>query len=72
MKSIAPALRTNTTSTNIVFGLPQTRTCLVATHPLQFATEEDYKAHEARVCITEDTRLATDVVRGNLPNNSVS
>ncbi len=36
---------------------------LVATHPMQFATLNDYKAHEARVCIAEgytlgDTRRA--------------
>jgi DNA polymerase III subunit alpha len=36
---------------------------LVATHPMQFATTDDYKAHEARVCIAEgytlgDTRRA--------------
>ncbi len=29
-------------------GLP-----VVATHPVQFALEEDYEAHEARVCIAE-------------------
>ncbi|VTU26642.1 DNA polymerase III subunit alpha [Variovorax sp. PBL-E5] len=29
-------------------GLP-----VVATHPVQFATAEDYEAHEARVCISE-------------------
>ena len=29
-------------------GLP-----VVATHPVQFATREDYEAHEARVCISE-------------------
>jgi len=26
---------------------------VVATHPVQFATEEDFEAHEARVCIAE-------------------
>ncbi|TFY98541.1 DNA polymerase III subunit alpha [Ramlibacter rhizophilus] len=26
---------------------------VVATHPVQFLTEEDYEAHEARVCISE-------------------
>uniref|UniRef100_UPI0035B1B6C3 DNA polymerase III subunit alpha n=1 Tax=Hylemonella sp. TaxID=2066020 RepID=UPI0035B1B6C3 len=26
---------------------------VVATHPVQFATEDDYEAHEARVCISE-------------------
>ncbi len=26
---------------------------VVATHPVQFATEQDYEAHEARVCIAE-------------------
>ena len=26
---------------------------VVATHPVQFATEDDYEAHEARVCIAE-------------------
>src|SRR5574343_25448 len=26
---------------------------VVATHPIQFLTEEDYEAHEARVCIAE-------------------
>ena len=26
---------------------------VVATHPVQFATREDYEAHEARVCISE-------------------
>src|SRR5690606_7893415 len=25
---------------------------VVATHPVQFATEDDYEAHEARVCIS--------------------
>jgi DNA polymerase-3 subunit alpha len=30
---------------------------LVATHPMQFATTEDYKAHEARVCIAEGYTL---------------
>ena len=34
------------------FGIP-----LVATHPMQFATEDDYKAHEARVCIAEGYTL---------------
>ena len=34
-------------------GLP-----LVATHPIQFMTPEDYKAHEARVCIAEGYGLA--------------
>jgi DNA polymerase-3 subunit alpha len=29
-------------------GLP-----VVATHPVQFATEEDFEAHEARVCISD-------------------
>ena len=26
---------------------------VVATHPVQFTTEDDYEAHEARVCISE-------------------
>ncbi len=30
---------------------------LVATHPMQFATTDDYKAHEARVCIAEGYTL---------------
>ncbi len=30
---------------------------VVATHPMQFATTEDYKAHEARVCIAEGYTL---------------
>ncbi|MBP8840280.1 MAG: DNA polymerase III subunit alpha, partial [Giesbergeria sp.] len=30
---------------------------VVATHPVQFATEEDYEAHEARVCIAEGEML---------------
>jgi len=30
---------------------------LVATHPMQFASEDDYKAHEARVCIAEGYTL---------------
>ena len=30
---------------------------LVATHPMQFATVDDYKAHEARVCIAEGYTL---------------
>ncbi|MEO7254899.1 MAG: DNA polymerase III subunit alpha, partial [Casimicrobium sp.] len=30
---------------------------VVATHPMQFATSEDYKAHEARVCIAEGYTL---------------
>ena len=34
-------------------GLP-----VVATHPVQFATEDDYEAHEARVCIAEGEILA--------------
>ncbi|MGQ9860556.1 MAG: DNA polymerase III subunit alpha [Thiobacillaceae bacterium] len=34
-------------------GLP-----VVATHPVQFLTREDYKAHEARVCIAEGYVLA--------------
>ncbi len=31
---------------------------VVATHPVQFATPEDYEAHEARVCISEGEILA--------------
>lgn len=31
---------------------------VVATHPIQFMTAEDYKAHEARVCIAEGYVLA--------------
>jgi DNA polymerase-3 subunit alpha len=31
---------------------------VVATHPVQFTTEEDYEAHEARVCISEGEILA--------------
>ncbi len=34
-------------------GLP-----VVATHPVQFLTTEDYEAHEARVCISEGEILA--------------
>jgi len=34
-------------------GLP-----VVATHPLQFPSREDFKAHEARVCIAEGYMLA--------------
>jgi len=34
-------------------GLP-----VVATHPVQFASRDDYKAHEARVCIAEGAILA--------------
>ena len=34
-------------------GLP-----VVATHPVQFAAEDDYEAHEARVCIAEGEMLA--------------
>lgn len=34
-------------------GLP-----VVATHPVQFATPEDFDAHEARVCIAEGETLA--------------
>ncbi|MGM9515692.1 DNA polymerase III subunit alpha [Roseateles sp. DB2] len=34
-------------------GLP-----VVATHPVQFLTEEDYDAHEARVCIADGETLA--------------
>ena len=30
---------------------------VVATHPMQFATTDDYKAHEARVCIAEGYTL---------------
>ncbi|UDG82407.1 DNA polymerase III subunit alpha [Candidatus Vallotia cooleyia] len=35
------------------FGLP-----VVATHPVQFMTPEDFAAHEARVCISEGDILA--------------
>ena len=35
----------------------QFRIPLVATHPMQFATVDDYKAHEARVCIAEGYTL---------------
>ncbi len=35
----------------------QLRIPLVATHPMQFATTDDYKAHEARVCIAEGYTL---------------
>ncbi|RZJ09734.1 MAG: DNA polymerase III subunit alpha [Acidovorax sp.] len=31
---------------------------VVATHPVQFATAEDYEAHEARICIAEGEILA--------------
>jgi len=31
---------------------------LVATHPIQFLREEDFRAHEARVCIAEGEVLA--------------
>ncbi|TAG46716.1 MAG: DNA polymerase III subunit alpha [Betaproteobacteria bacterium] len=31
---------------------------LVATHPMQFATADDFKAHEARVCIAEGYTLS--------------
>ena len=31
---------------------------VVATHPVQFATPDDYEAHEARVCIAEGEMLA--------------
>ncbi|MBS0313974.1 MAG: DNA polymerase III subunit alpha [Proteobacteria bacterium] len=34
-----------------------TGTPVVATHPIQFASEEDFKAHEARVCIAEGETL---------------
>jgi DNA polymerase-3 subunit alpha len=34
-------------------GLP-----VVATHPIQFLTRDDFKAHEARVCIAEGALLA--------------
>jgi DNA polymerase-3 subunit alpha len=34
-------------------GLP-----VVATHPIQFLTEDDYEAHEARVCIADGDTLA--------------
>ena len=34
-------------------GLP-----VVATHPIQFLTEDDFEAHEARVCIAEGESLA--------------
>ena len=34
-------------------GLP-----VVATHPVQFLTEEDFDAHEARVCIADGETLA--------------
>ena len=31
---------------------------MVATHPVQFLAREDFKAHEARVCIAEGYTLA--------------
>ena len=31
---------------------------VVATHPIQFATPEDFEAHEARVCVAEGETLA--------------
>ena len=31
---------------------------VVATHPVQFATADDYEAHEARICISEGEILA--------------
>ncbi len=31
---------------------------VVATHPVQFTTEDDYEAHEARVCIADGEMLA--------------
>src|SRR5690606_18107252 len=34
-------------------GLP-----VVATHPVQFLNPEDFRAHEARVCIAEGEQLA--------------
>ncbi|MFB0915692.1 MAG: hypothetical protein QMB88_06625, partial [Burkholderiaceae bacterium] len=34
-------------------GLP-----VVATHPIQFLTPQDYESHEARVCIAEGEMLA--------------
>ncbi|MCB6184511.1 DNA polymerase III subunit alpha [Leeia sp. TBRC 13508] len=37
----------------VELGLP-----LVATHPVQFMTEDDFKAHEARVCISEGFTLS--------------
>lgn len=36
-------------------GLP-----LVATHPIQFATENDYIAHEVRVCVADGDQLDND------------
>lgn len=33
---------------------------VVATHPVQFLTEDDYEAHEARVCIAEGEILANN------------
>jgi DNA polymerase-3 subunit alpha len=32
---------------------------VVATHPVQFTTEDDYEAHEARVCISKAKSWAT-------------
>jgi DNA polymerase-3 subunit alpha len=31
---------------------------IVATHPIQFLTPDDYRAHEARVCIAEGHTLS--------------
>jgi DNA polymerase-3 subunit alpha len=36
---------------------------VVATHPVQFATEDDYEAHEARVCIAEGEILGKPAPR---------
>jgi DNA polymerase-3 subunit alpha len=35
----------------------QTHLPIVATHPIQFMQSDDFKAHEARVCITEGCKL---------------
>ena len=49
----ADALVTQTQALAIQLELP-----LVATHPIQFMAADDYKAHEARVCIAEGYVLA--------------
>ena len=45
---------------------------VVATHPVQFLTPDDFEAHEARVCIAEGECSATSAGRSASPPSSTS
>ena len=73
LKSSAPATRNRrrwsaTADLAGELGLP-----LVATHPIQYLTPDDFKAHEARVCIAEG--YVCSVIRADRscsPSSSIS